>query len=131
MMVRPPEHDLSIELCGDGLARSIFVCPVCPIGLVGLCAPEFQGDLAGARASATTGVPFTLSIFSQMPMENVIRQVEATPSHFQVYLPGDRELAASFIDRAAPHGCRGLCPEVERSRGGNRAANRPQLRGAR
>ncbi len=57
MMVSPPARDLSIELFGKHLPSPIFMCP---IGLVGLCAPDFQGDVAAAGASAATGVPFTL-----------------------------------------------------------------------
>src|SRR6185437_8633717 len=95
MMVSPPERDLSIDLFGKHLPSPIFMPPV---GLIGLCSPDFQGDLAAARASAETGVPFTLSTFSQAPMEDVIKQAGSTPSYFQLYLPGDRELAASFLD---------------------------------
>src|SRR3954452_24678850 len=77
MMVSPPERDLSIEIFGERLASPIFMCP---IGLVGLCAPDFKGDVAAARASAATGVPFTLSTFSQTPMEDVIHHAGATPT---------------------------------------------------
>jgi lactate 2-monooxygenase len=97
MMVSPPERDLSIDLFAKHLGSPIFMCP---IGLVGLCSPDFQGDVAAARASAVTGVPFTLSTFSQAPMEDVIKYAGTTPSFFQLYLPGDRELAASLISRA-------------------------------
>src|ERR1700743_3688666 len=45
MMVTPPQRDLSIDLFGKHLATPIFLCP---IGLIGLCAPDFQGDLAAA-----------------------------------------------------------------------------------
>src|SRR6201990_324551 len=105
MMVSPPERDLSIELFGKRLESPIFMCP---IGMTGLCSPDFQGDLAAARASAATGVPFTLSTFSQAPMEDVIKQTGRTPSFFQLYLPADRELAASFINRAEASGYCGL-----------------------
>jgi len=77
MMVSPPERDLSIEIFGERLTSPIFMCP---IGLVGLCAPDFKGDVAAARASAATGVPFTLSTFSQTPMEDVIHHAGATPT---------------------------------------------------
>jgi isopentenyl diphosphate isomerase/L-lactate dehydrogenase-like FMN-dependent dehydrogenase len=46
MMVSPPERDLSIDLFGKHLPSPIFMCP---IGLIGLCAPDFQGDVAAAR----------------------------------------------------------------------------------
>src|SRR6201995_3413106 len=101
MMVSPPERDLSIDLFGKHLASPIFMCP---IGLIGLCAPDFQGDVAAAQASAATGVPFTLSTFSQAPMEDVIKHAGDTPNFYQLYLPADRELAASFINRAETSG---------------------------
>lgn len=131
MMVSPPERDLSIDLFGKRLNSPIFMCP---IGLIGLCAPDFQGDVAAARASAETGVPFTLSTFSQAPMEDVIKYAGTTPSFFQLYLPGDRELAASFINRAAASGYSGLVVTVDSWTLGYRPAdlergNFPQFRG--
>jgi isopentenyl diphosphate isomerase/L-lactate dehydrogenase-like FMN-dependent dehydrogenase len=75
MMVSPPERDLSIDLFGKHLPSPIFMCP---IGLIRLCAPDFQGDVAAAQASAETGVPFTLSTFSQAPMEDVIKHAGDT-----------------------------------------------------
>ncbi len=131
MMVSPPERDLSIDLFGQRLNSPIFLCP---IGLVGLCAPDFQGDVAAARASAATGVPFTLSTFSQAPMEEVIKQAGTTPSFFQLYLPADRELAASFIGRAEASGYSALVVTVDSWTLGYRPAdlergNFPQFRG--
>jgi isopentenyl diphosphate isomerase/L-lactate dehydrogenase-like FMN-dependent dehydrogenase len=49
MMVIPPERDLSISLFGKHLVSPMFLAP---IGLVGLCAPDFHGDVAAAQASA-------------------------------------------------------------------------------
>jgi len=131
MMVSPPERDLSIELFGKHLPSPVFMPPV---GLIGLCAPDFQGDVAAARASAETGVPFTLSTFSQAPMEDVIKQTGATPSFFQLYLPGDRELAASFLDRAEASGYSSVVVTVDSWTLGFRPAdlaigNYPQARG--
>jgi lactate 2-monooxygenase len=131
MMVSPPDRDLSIELFGKRLDSPIFMCPV---GMAGLCAPDFQGDVAAARASAATGVPFTLSTFSQAPMEDVVKHTGATPSFFQLYLPGDRELAASFINRAEASGYSGLVLTVDTWALGFRPAdlergNFPQFRG--
>src|SRR5271155_2188311 len=110
MMVSPPERDLSVELFGKHLPSPIFMCP---IGLIGLCAPDFQGDVAAARASAATGVPYTLSTFSQTRLEDVIKHAGDTPSFFQLYLPSDRELAASFINRAENAGYSGLVVTVD------------------
>ncbi|MGA7054940.1 MAG: alpha-hydroxy-acid oxidizing protein [Mycobacterium sp.] len=89
MMVSPPERDLSIQLFGKHLVSPMFLCP---IGLVGLCAPDFHGDVAAAQASASTGVPFTLSTFTQTPMEEVIKHADETPSFFQLYLTSTRSM---------------------------------------
>src|SRR4029078_6222332 len=130
MMVSPPERDLSIDWFGKHLPSPIFMPPV---GLIGLCSPDFQGDVAAAQASAATGVPFTLSTFSQAPMEDVIKHAGSTPSFFQLYLPGDRELAASFLDRAESSGYSSVVVTVDSWTLGYRPAdlaigNYPQTR---
>ena len=101
MMVSPPERDLSISLFGKHLASPMFLAP---IGLVGLCAPDFHGDVAAAQASAATGVPYTLSTFTQTRMEDVVPHAGDTPIFYQLYLPDDRELAASLINGATAVG---------------------------
>ena len=110
MMVSPPERDLSIELFGKHLASPMFLAP---IGLVGLCAPDFHGDVAAAEASAATVVPYTLSTFTQTRMEDVVRHAGQTPIFYQLYLPGDRELAASLINRAETSGYSALMVTVD------------------
>jgi lactate 2-monooxygenase len=131
MMVSPPQRDLSIDLFGKHLNSPVFMCP---IGLIGLCSPDFQGDVAAARAAAATGVPFTLSTFSQAPMEEVIKHTGSTPNFFQLYLPTDRELAASLINRAETSGYSALLVTVDSWTLGFRPAdlergNFPQFRG--
>jgi isopentenyl diphosphate isomerase/L-lactate dehydrogenase-like FMN-dependent dehydrogenase len=131
MMVSPPERDLSIDLFGQHLDSPIFMPP---IGLVGLCSPDFQGDIAAARASAATGVPFSLSTFSQAPMEEVIKHTGDTPGFYQLYLPNDRELAAGLIHRAEASGYSGLLVTVDSWSLGYRPmdlehGNFPQFRG--
>src|SRR5246127_4474137 len=131
MMVSPPERDLSINLFGEQLPSPMFMAP---IGLIGLCSPDFYGDVAAAKASAETGVPFTLSTFSQTPMEDVIKHAGSTPNFYQLYLPGDRELAASFLDRAERSGYSSVVVTVDSWTLGYRPAdlaigNYPQARG--
>jgi lactate 2-monooxygenase len=131
MMVSPPERDLSIDLFGKHLPSPMFMSP---IGLIGLCSPDFHGDVAAAQASANTGVPFTLSTFSQTPLDEVIKHAGTTPSFFQLYLPGDRELASSFLDRAESSGYSSVVVTVDSWTLGYRPAdlaigNYPQARG--
>jgi lactate 2-monooxygenase len=131
MMVSPPERDLSINLFGKHFASPMFLAP---IGLVGLCAPDFHGDVASAQASAATGVPYTLSTFSQTCMEDVVPHAGDTPIFYQLYLPADRELAASLINRAETSGYSALMVTVDSWTLGFRPmdlerGNFPQFRG--
>jgi lactate 2-monooxygenase len=131
MMISPPERDLSITLFGKRFNSPVFLCP---IGLIGLCAPDFRGDVAAAQASATTGVPFTLSTFAQTPMEQVSSHTGDTPRFFQLYMPNDRDLAASLINRAEASGYSALILTVDTWALGYRPAdlergNFPQFRG--
>jgi isopentenyl diphosphate isomerase/L-lactate dehydrogenase-like FMN-dependent dehydrogenase len=66
--------------------------------------PIFTPDVAAAQASAATGVPYTLSTFPQTRMEDVAPHAGNTPIFYQLYLPSDRELAASLINRAETSG---------------------------
>ena len=131
MMVSPPERDLSIQLFGKHFISPMFLAP---IGLVGLCAPDFHGDVAAAQASAATGVPYTLSTFTQTRMEDVVPHAGETPIFYQLYLPADRELAASLINRAETSGYSALMVTVDSWTLGFRPmdlerGNFPQFRG--
>jgi lactate 2-monooxygenase len=46
-------------------------------------------------------------------MEDVIKHADETPSFFQLYLPGDKELAASLINRAESSGYSALVVTVD------------------
>ena len=68
-------------------------------------------------------------------MEDVIKHAGSTPNFFQLYLPGDRELAASFLDRAESSGYSSVVVTVDSWTLGYRPAdlamgNYPQVRAA-
>jgi lactate 2-monooxygenase len=103
MMVSPPERDLSIQLFGKKFVSPMFLAP---IGLVGLCAPDFH----------------------------VVPHAGDTPIFYQLYLPADRELAASLINRAETSGYSALMVTVDSWTLGFRPmdlerGNFPQFRG--
>jgi lactate 2-monooxygenase len=131
-LVDATTRDLSVELFGLKLSSPIFMAP---IGVLGICAQDGHGDLAAARASATTGVPFTLSTLTNDPLEAVAKSLGDAPGFFQLYPPSDRELAESFVRRAETAGFKALIVTVDtwvpgwRPRDLNEA-NFPQLRGA-
>lgn len=125
------ERDLSVELFGTSLPSPVFAAP---IGVIGLCSQDFHGDLQVARAGRRLGVPVMPSTLSMDPMEDVAAALGDDPGFFQLYMPDDRDLAASFIHRAENSGYRALVVTLDtwvpgwRPRDLNRA-NFPQLRG--
>ncbi|MFY1621311.1 alpha-hydroxy-acid oxidizing protein, partial [Micromonospora sp. WMMD736] len=125
------ERDLSLEMFGLALPSPLFMAP---IGVTGLCTQDGHGDLAAARAAATTGVPMVISTLTEDPMEDIATEFGDTPGFFQLYTPTDRELAASFVSRAEAAGYRGIIVTLDTWVPGWRprdlaTSNFPQLRG--
>lgn len=131
MMVDCSVRDLSIELFGHTYPTPLFMAP---IGLNGEASQDRHGDMAAARASALTGVPFCASTLSNDPLEDVKAACGDTPAWFQLYTPRNRELATSLIRRAEDAGYKALVVTLDtwvtgwRPRDLN-ASNFPQLRG--
>ena len=131
MMVDCSERDLSIELFGHRYPTPLFMAP---IGLNGEASQDRHGDMAAARASALTGVPFCASTLANDPLEDVKAACGDTPGWFQLYTPRNRELATSLIRRAEEAGYKALVVTLDtwvtgwRPRDLN-ASNFPQLRG--
>jgi lactate 2-monooxygenase len=131
MMVDCSVRDLSVELFGNTYHSPLFMAP---IGLNGEASLDRHGDLAAARASALTGVPFCASTLSNDPLEDVKAACGDTPAWFQLYTPRNRELATSLIRRAEDAGYSALVVTLDtwvtgwRPRDLN-ASNFPQLRG--
>jgi lactate 2-monooxygenase len=105
MLAGAAERSLGIELFGLTLPTPLLLAP---IGVIGLCAQDGHGDLATARAAARTGVPMVASTLSNDPLEAVAAELGETPGFFQLYTPADRELAASFVDRAEQAGYKAI-----------------------
>jgi lactate 2-monooxygenase len=105
MFVGANERDLSVNLLGMRLPSPALMAPV---GVVALCAQDGHGDLATARAAARTGVPMIASTMSADPMEQVAAELGETAGFFQLYTPTDRDVAASFVQRAEAAGFKGI-----------------------
>jgi lactate 2-monooxygenase len=125
------ERDLSTELFGIKLPNPLFTVP---IGIIGICSPDFHGDLNVARAAARTGVTVVQSTLSMDPMEELAPALGDANGFFQLYCPKDRDLAVSLIQRAEKTGYKAIVVTLDtwvtgwRPRDLN-AANFPQLRG--
>lgn len=110
MLVAPTERDMSIELFGVKLPSPVFMAP---IGVIGVCAQDGHGDLACARASVRTEVPFFAGTLSADPMEDVAAALGDRPGFFQLYTPPDREMAASLVDRVEAAGFQGIAVTLD------------------
>lgn len=131
MFVGATERDLSIEMFGLRLPSPIFMAP---IGVIGICAQDGHGDLASARAAATTGVPMMVSTLTADPLEDVAAEFGDTPGIFQLYTPKNRELAESLVRRAEAAGYQAIVVTLDTWVPGWRprdlaTSNFPQLRG--
>ncbi|QZT64170.1 lactate 2-monooxygenase [Mycolicibacterium austroafricanum] len=131
MLVGATERDLTVDLFGMTLPSPLFMAP---IGVIGICSQNGQGDLAAARAAARTGVPMTVSTLTEDPLEDVAAEFGDTPGFFQLYTPTDRDLAASLVDRAEAAGYKAIIVTLDTWIPGWRPrdlamSNFPQLRG--
>jgi 4-hydroxymandelate oxidase len=114
--------DTGVQVLGARLATPIMVAP---FGRHRLFHPE--GERATARGAAAAGVVFILPTTSTVSIEDVAAEPAAAPRWFQLYLPPDRALAESLIDRAAAAGFRALVLTVDQPVYGSspRAARAP------
>lgn len=99
MLTGNRERELSVEVLGTRSPAPFFLAP---IGVLTIAHPE--GELAAARAAAATGVPFVLSSAASNSIEEVAKAMGDAPRWFQLYWINDRDVAASFVARAAAAG---------------------------
>jgi isopentenyl diphosphate isomerase/L-lactate dehydrogenase-like FMN-dependent dehydrogenase len=93
------ERDLSVEVLGTRSAAPFFLAP---IGVLSIAHED--GEVAPARAAAAMGVPFILSSAASHSIEEVAEAMGDAPRWFQLYWINDRDIAASFVRRAAAAG---------------------------
>ncbi len=92
-------RDLRVEVLGQSFSSPLFIGPV---GVQGIIHPD--GELATARAAKKLGMPMVLSTFSSTPLEKVAEELGDSPRWFQLYWPGNRDICASFLQRAEASG---------------------------
>ena len=95
--------DLSVTVLGTPMPAPVALAPV---GVLSIVHPE--GESAVARAAAALGVPMVVSTAASTSLEDVAAAGGDGPRWYQLYWPKDRELAVSFLDRAAAAGYRAL-----------------------
>jgi lactate 2-monooxygenase len=91
----PAQRDLSTTVLGTAMAAPVLLGPV---GVLQIVHPE--AELAVARAAASVGLPMVLSTAASTTLEEVAAATSDAGRWYQLYWPTDRELAASFVQRA-------------------------------
>ncbi|HEX4564817.1 MAG TPA: alpha-hydroxy-acid oxidizing protein [Solirubrobacteraceae bacterium] len=97
-------RDVSVRTTATTVLGTEMLAPVllAPVGVQSIVHRE--GELAAARAAAELGVPFILSTASSHSIEDVAAAMGSSARWYQLYWPRDRELAASFVNRAGAAG---------------------------
>jgi isopentenyl diphosphate isomerase/L-lactate dehydrogenase-like FMN-dependent dehydrogenase len=93
------KRDLSVEVLGTRSAAPFLLAPV---GVLSIAHED--GEVACARAAAANGVPFILSSAATATIEQVAEAMGDAPRWFQLYWINDREVCASFLQRAEANG---------------------------
>ncbi len=97
------ERDLATTVLGTAMLAPVLLAPV---GVQSIVHPE--AELAVGRAAAAYGLPAILSTAGSHSIEQVAAAVGTASRWFQLYWPRDRDLAASFVARAADAGYEAL-----------------------
>jgi lactate 2-monooxygenase len=103
MLRNVAQSDTSTNLFGQNFASPFWLCP---IGVLEMVHPE--ADLAVAKAAAEAGIPYVFSNQSSVPMETCANAMGTAPHFFQLYWSKNRDLVASFVQRAEACGCAGI-----------------------
>ncbi|ACY97195.1 lactate 2-monooxygenase [Thermomonospora curvata] len=93
-------RDLSVRVLGTAMPAPLVVGP---IGVLSILHPDAEPGVA--RAAAELGVPMVLSSVSSVTMEEAAEASgEGSPRWFQLYWSKNRDVAASFLERAKAAG---------------------------
>jgi L-lactate dehydrogenase (cytochrome) len=92
-------RDHSTTLLGTSMPAPLLLAPIGVQKVV-----HDDGELATARAAGSLGVPMIASTVSHFSLEEIAAAGGDAPRWFQLYLPHDKELAASFLNRAEAAG---------------------------
>ncbi|OBG76954.1 MULTISPECIES: alpha-hydroxy acid oxidase [unclassified Mycobacterium] len=84
---------------------------IAPTGFTRLMHTE--GEIAGARAAAAAGIPFSLSTLGTCAIEDLVSAVPQGRKWFQLYMWRDRERSMALVRRAADAGFDTLLATVD------------------
>jgi len=111
-----------IELFGRKCEAPLIIAPTGGNGMI-----SFQGDLALARAAASLGIPFCLSMLSTVSLEQVAAEAPGR-LWMQLYVMEDRELTEHIVSRAHAAGYEALVFTTDANIAGSREWDRRNFR---
>ncbi|MCV7088658.1 alpha-hydroxy acid oxidase [Mycobacterium interjectum] len=106
-------RDVSQVTAGWNVLGQPVVLPfgIAPTGFTRLMHTE--GEIAGARAAAKAGIPFSLSTLGTTAIEDLVTAVPQGRKWFQLYMWRDRERSMALVQRAAAAGFDTLLATVD------------------
>ncbi len=128
VLVDVSTRDPSTEVLGLPCAMPVLIAPT---AFQRMAHPD--GELATARAAASSGIPMINSTLSNTPVEDVVKAGGA-PVLFQLYVYKDRGETKALVERAERAGARALVLTVDapllgtRERDRRRRSRRPACR---
>jgi L-lactate dehydrogenase (cytochrome) len=84
---------------------------IAPTGFTRLM--QTEGEIAGARAAAKAGIPFSLSTLGTCAIEDLVSAAPQGRKWFQLYMWRDRERSMALVQRAADAGFDTLLATVD------------------
>ncbi len=97
-------RDVSNVTAGWNVLGQPVVLPfgIAPTGFTRLM--QTEGEIAGARAAAKAGIPFSMSTLATCSIEDVVMAVPQGRKWFQLYMWKDRDRSMALVQRAADAG---------------------------
>lgn len=108
MMRDVSDRDLSVNLFGSLLPVPFLLAPIGVQSII-----HADAEVATAKAAANAGIPFLLSTVSSIDMETVAATMGDAPRWFQLYPGRDKDVIASFLQRAERSGYTAIVVTVD------------------
>jgi isopentenyl diphosphate isomerase/L-lactate dehydrogenase-like FMN-dependent dehydrogenase len=107
--------DLTRTTLGETFSMPVGIAPT---GFTRMM--QTEGEIAGARAAAKYGIPFTLSTLGTSTIEDVVAAAPDGRNWFQLYMWKDRDGSMALVERAKRAGVKNLMLTVDVPAAGQR-----------
>ena len=107
--------DLTRTALGETFSMPVGIAPT---GFTRMM--QTEGEIAGARAAAKYGIPFTLSTLGTSTIEDVVAAAPDGRNWFQLYMWKDRDGSMALVERAKRAGVKNLMLTVDVPAAGQR-----------